>query len=76
MTALLLINIHQNDIRPDLYDLTPGNEQLELPADTAKPFPRSRHDQRADTTVTLIKLQIPDIPQTSAIGDIDDLLLL
>lgn len=72
----LFIDINQNDIRTDFYNLAPGNTDLKLSAHAAQPFSRSRDDQRLDASVALVKFQVPDIAETFTIRNVDYFLLL
>ena len=73
MFCLFLINVHQNNVRSDFYNLAPRNKQFKLPAHTAHPLCRPWDNQRLDASVALVKIQIPHISQTLAVIYIDDL---
>ena len=73
MFCFFLINVHQNDVWSDFHNLAPRNKQFKFPAHTAHPLCRSRHNQRLDASVALVKIQIPHVSQALAVIYIDDL---
>ena len=67
---LPFIQVHQNDIRPDLTDFTPRNFAfLFLSEDSPELFPGGDH-QRQDAAVFTVKGQVTDAAQTLAIADV------
>ena len=73
MFCLFLINVHQNNVRSDFYNPAPRNKHFKLPSHAAHPLCRSRHNQRLDASVALVKIQIPHISQALAVIYVDDL---
>ena len=73
MFCLFLINVHKNNVRSDFYNPAPRNKHFKLPSHAAHPLCRSRHNQRLDASVALVKIQIPHISQALTVIYVDDL---
>ncbi len=58
---------------PIFYNPAPRNKHFKLPSHAAHPLCRSRHNQRLDASVALVKIQIPHISQALAVIYVDDL---
>lgn len=71
-----LINVNQNNVRADLPNVLPTNGYLGITSQKIKQLTAPRHHDLANATLTLIKLQITNPSELSAIPDIDDVLIL
>ena len=71
--ALIGLNIHQHDIRPDPADTVPGDHIIVLPAPKAKHLAPTRHDDGKDMSLGDLHLGIADKAQPPPVIDADHL---
>ena len=75
-TAGIGFDIHQNDVRPDLFDAVPGDPEVIMPSGNPQNPAGTRHQNGADIALRDLNLDIGDKAQAAAVGNADDLLAL
>ena len=73
-TALIVLNIHKNDVRTDLADLIPGDHIIVCPAEGTKNSARSGHYDGQHLAAGSIDLHICHKSQPPSVTDADDFL--
>ncbi len=68
---LELLDLHQDNIVSNLFHVAEGDHILLFPSKYTAKAPWSRYDQMGDTSGTRVKFHISNIPQPSAVADID-----
>lgn len=68
---LELLDLHQDDIVPDLFHIAEGDHILLFPSKYPAKAPWPWYDQMGDTSGTRVKFHISHISQPSAVADID-----
>lgn len=69
-----VVNVNQNDIRPDLADIFERNHDIRLAIQEIKHLVAPGNHNLADTSAAGVKLQITHPSQFPAILDVDDIL--
>ena len=60
-TAIIRLNVHQNDVRTDLFDVTPRDDIFAGIPEESEKFSGTRNDDFFNTTGTKIELHIAHI---------------
>ena len=69
---LQLLNLHQNNVVPDLAYILEGNDIFLLPPEDPAQTSWSRDDQVSDAAVFRVKFHIAHKPELFAVADVDD----
>lgn len=70
------MNVNQNDIRTNLFDILIGNHDIRLTVEKIQHLITPRNHDLTDTAAALVKLQVAHLPKLLAIPDIDHILTL
>ena len=68
---LFLIELYKYYIGSNSNNFSPWNTKFTISAKTAEIFARSRYDKCLNIAAFLVKFQVSDIAETSAVTDID-----
>ena len=68
-------DVNQNDVRSDLFDITPRNDIFAGIAPKSEEFPRSRHNDFFQASGTDVEFHIAYKAQSGAVSAVDDFLL-
>ena len=71
---LVVIQVYQDDVRPNLLDFAPGNLTFAVLAENSPDFLAGRGDKSQDTAVFRVKDQIAYMAHSPAVADIDHIL--
>ena len=72
LDVLQLLNLHQNNVIPDLAHILERNDVFLLPPEDSTQAARPRNDQMGDAAVFRIELQIAHKAQLFTVTDVDD----
>ena len=72
LDVLQLLNLHQNNVIPDLAHILERNDVFLLPPEDSTQAARPRNDQMGDAAVFRVKFHIAHKPQLFAVADVDD----
>ena len=72
LDVLQLLNLHQNNVIPDLAHVLERNDVFLLPPEDSAQASRPRNNQVGNTAVFRIELDIAHKAQLFAVTDIDD----
>lgn len=76
MEAFFFLDLHQDNVVPDLADTLPGNDIFAVPSEKAAKMPWSGYDQSGQAACGTVKFHVDGTSQAAAGADIDDFLLL
>ena len=68
-------DVHKNNIRADLFDITPRDDIFAGIPEEPEEFARSRYDDFLQTSGAKVEFHITDKAQTGTISAVDDFLL-
>ncbi len=72
LDVLQLLNLHQNNVIPDLAHILERNDVFLLPPEDSAQAARPRNDQMGDAAVFRVEFHIAHKPQLFAVTDVDD----
>lgn len=71
-----ILQLDQNDVRSDLYDIAPWNDNIRPAVEKTEKLAVARHDNGIDPSLPQVQVQIAHLTEFFAVHDIDDILRL